>query len=352
MAVYKNQDKAKVGDYVKIIKKVPYKHNEAVEIGDIGIVNYVAGTGKYSVHIDGKQNPSDIAYPQQRSYGELYDFWIPCNCCEVVNNFKFKIGEKVRINYPQGSKIHNCCGTIYKPDESIRNLERYIVDIFNVENNIVRVSLSVNCLEKVSDTTYEEELTKKCLFENADALDTYYLSSDIDILFPAATTVNTASYSNYIQDVVNNNLKEIKESEETKMKEIKNQQVVDLYFKRKQDAINKALDNAQRRIVEADKNHIFINQLKEQYNTYVEENEIKNVVVPSFSLTLPLTVESNNEFKRVSSEFNKQLDELNNLKEEIIAMLSGCVAYEQEMEILKSYGIVDENHKMTNFETN
>lgn len=75
---YKNH--LKVGDTIRITKKVPYYNN--VVIGDIGTINYVSKSGKYSVNIDGKKNPHDLDKTHKRLYGELYDFWIPFSYCE------------------------------------------------------------------------------------------------------------------------------------------------------------------------------------------------------------------------------------------------------------------------------
>ena len=346
MAVYKNQDKAKVGDYVKIIKKLPYKDQKYdVDIGDIGIVNYVASTGKYSVHIDGKKNPHDLNKTQKRICGELYDFWIPCNCCEVINNFKFKIGEKVRINYPQAIKVHNCIGTIVKPNHEISNFMRYVIDILNVDKKVVRISLSENCLEKVSDTTYEEELTKKCLFENADALDDGFLHEF------EGEPINFMNYLDSLNDI-QGTINSCEEREEKKMKEIKNQKVVDLYFKRKKQLIEEDYRNERKNIVEADKHQIFVTSLMDHLKTYIDDNEDLDVKIHSFLFSLPLCPESINKENELSEKYQAQFDMLKKEESEVLAMLSGCEIYEQEMVILKSYGIVDENNKIVNVETN
>ena len=280
MAIVKN--KAKVGDYVKVIKKLPYEDQMGIVIGDIGVVNYVASTGKYSVHIDGKKNPKDKD-TKSRAYGKLYDFWIPFECCKIVDS---------------------------------------------------------------------EELTKKCLFENADALDTCVTISNNGISINSGctltklytdTSITTTSVTNSVQDAIDNYFTKKKESEESKMSEIKNQKVVDLYFKRKKEALEEEFETINKSIVESDKNQIFIQNLKETYDKFIEENEIEGVS-DKFSLPrLPLTSESQNKFDESCSNYKKKADELNNLKEEITALLSGCETYEQEMEILQTYQIVSYN---------
>lgn len=333
--------KAKVGDYVKVIKKLPYKDKMDVELGDIGIVNYVASTGKYSVHIDGKKNPHDTSDQTQygRLYGEFGDFWIPFDCCEVVD-LKFKIDDKVRINYPQATKIHNCTGTIIGVKYCFNNLTSYLVEIVNTDNKTIKTISSENRLEKIVDIS--EELTRQCLFENADALDIPFVPLKSGHVL---TPEKLERYDKAIKEYIN------KESEEIKMKEIKNQKVVDLYFERRKEALNDEFDTINKSIVDADKHHIFMQDLKYQFETYLEDNEIKDKTAFSmneskeivFFPVLPLTDESKDKQTEAYNDYKKKLDELNNIKEEITALLSGCDTYEQEMEILQTYKIVNYN---------
>lgn len=284
-----NKNKAKVGDYVKVIKKLPYKDQMDVDIGDIGVVNYVASTGKYSVHIDGKKNPHDDTLQRARTYGKKYDFWIPFECCEVVDN---------------------------------------------------------------------EELTRQCLFENADALDIHITSVDNTVcLSTISNDVSTWSGVIYKSDCstplydcsTSTYAYYPKESEEKKMKEIKNQKVIDLYFSRKKEALNDEFDITQKAITEIDKNYIFIKQLKDQFKEYIEKNEIKDVNTNIFP-ALHLTEESVAKRNEAYDDYRKKLDDLNNIKEEIIALLSGCDTYDQEIAILRSYNIVTVDNKLV--ETN
>lgn len=268
--------KAKVGEHVKIIKKLPYEDQMGVVIGDIGVVNYVASTGKYSVHIDGKKNPHDDTSQKPRSYGKKYDFWIPFECCEIVDN---------------------------------------------------------------------EELTKKCLFENADALDTYTYVDIIDnsiCLSTISNDVTTWSVGTLKGDCSTSFGNYSKEREEKKMKEIKNQKVVDLYFQRKEKVLSDEFDAIRESVKEIDCNYIFIKQLKDQFNEYVEKNEIKDVDKNVFPV-LSLSEESMAKCDEAYHDYKKKLDELNSIKEEITALLFGCETYEQEMEILQTYKIVNYN---------
>ena len=334
---------AKVGDYVKIIKKLPYKDQMGVEIGDVGVVNYIASTTKkYSVHIDGKKNiHDDNPLQNARLYGKKYDFWIPFSCCEVVD-LKFKIDDKVRINYPQATKIHNCTGKIIRVKYCFNNLISYIVEIVNTDNKTIKTILSENRLEKIVDIS--EELTRKCLFENADALDHYKVTCTInagDISFADTSYINTTSLKGTISYY-----NDYKESEENKMKEIKNQKVVDLYFERKKNALDNAYIEDIKAVEKIDPNKVFIEELKKQFDDYVEANVDNKNEKLSFDIFLPLTEGCSKtiaELKRQYIDNKKQLEED---KKEILAMLSGCETYEQEMVVLKNYYIVNDNNTL------
>lgn len=92
-----------VGTTVEICKKPPYIEY-GLCVGDIGVVTYVANTGKYSVRVNGKKNPH---YDPDRKYGENGDFWIPFDC---VKEHRFKKGERVLITSNK-SKYKGFTGT-------------------------------------------------------------------------------------------------------------------------------------------------------------------------------------------------------------------------------------------------
>lgn len=315
--------KAKVGDYVKVIKKLPYKDDMGVEIGDIGVVNYVASTDKYSVHIDGKKNPKDIAHPKLRAYGQIYDFWIPHDCVELID-LRFKIGDRVKI-YKPNTVFHNKTGVVKgyhridvvlisvddcKPNSNRKDGCRYFD-----ESKLFRYVKEKNSLD-------ENALIRECLFEDASVFDKKYSSS-------------------YYQ----------KESEETKMetKKIRNVEVVDMFFDRKRDEAERKFAKEKQNILNADPNRSFAKAIENKLKDYIAENDLKVEIDDDF-IKLPLTKDSEEAYKELCTKYEKQwkIEEAN--KNELLAMLSGCDKYEQEMIILKSYGVIGDDNKMTQFE--
>ena len=95
------------GTTVQFVKNAPHKEYN-IDIGDIGVITYVASSGKYSIHIDGKTNPHEDAYKPHRLYGEDGDFWIPFEC---VKKYMFKKGDRVQI-LSNTSKYKGQYGTV------------------------------------------------------------------------------------------------------------------------------------------------------------------------------------------------------------------------------------------------
>lgn len=82
-----------IGTVIEMTRDAPYKEY-GVYKGDIGVINYVAKTGKYSVHIYGKSNPHLDAFGEDRKYGKQGDFWIPY---DYVKRYTYKKGDRVTI---------------------------------------------------------------------------------------------------------------------------------------------------------------------------------------------------------------------------------------------------------------
>ena len=82
-----------VGTIVEMTRDAPYKEYEVYK-GDIGVINYIARTNKYSIHIYGKSNPHKDAFGENRLYGEQGDFWIPF---DYVKRYSYKNGDRVEI---------------------------------------------------------------------------------------------------------------------------------------------------------------------------------------------------------------------------------------------------------------
>ena len=290
--------KAQVGDFVRIIKNSIYDEYD-IDIGDIGVVNYIASTtGKYSVHIDGKKNPHDIEKPGSRKYGNEYDFWILPNSCEVIET-KFKVGDSVDIHK--------------------KNCSRYksgIVKGYCMKNNMF---FALVLVDNIIPNTQREDGCR------------YFLEKDLS----TSVWIEDTWLEDIHEQITNNTGRE-----ETIMKEIKNQKVVELYFKRKDEALEKERLKKYDESKEEDKHYKFIISIQEQINDYIAQNDdLKDVHYDALAF-LPLEKESSERIMQLNETYREKRKDLNEKKEEVLTMLSGCETYDQEMVVLNSYGIV------------
>lgn len=150
-----------VGTVIQMTRDAPYKEYEVYK-GDIGIINYVAKTDKYSVHIYNKSNPHNDAWGENRLYGEQGDFWIPFN---YVKEYTYKDGDRVEIVSNRSmykgyhATVHAECsghgyrgkyvrlfvdGTDYQPENSMKylTLAKKSVRPINVNEGEIKMKLS------------------------------------------------------------------------------------------------------------------------------------------------------------------------------------------------------------------
>ena len=59
-------------------------------------------------------------------------------------------------------------------------------------------------------------------------------------------------------------------------------------------------------------------------------------------MTLPCTPECSKEIEKLRELSMDEVDKVHEMKHEVLTMLSGCDTYEQEMAVLRSYGIVSD----------
>ena len=137
-----------IGTTIKIIREPPYKEYN-VHVGDIGVVTYIAKTGKYSVYIPGKSNPHK---DKDRIYGNPGDFWIPKDCVEKYN---FKKGDRI-IVVSNKSKHKDKIGTVISNSIGHNHYVGILLDDYfehkkNVQYDIKLCKTSIrliNCNEK------------------------------------------------------------------------------------------------------------------------------------------------------------------------------------------------------------
>lgn len=127
--------------------------------------------------------------------------------------------------------------------------------------------------------------------------------------------------------------------------------IIEVYKKRK---YNEFLINKREKEEEIRKKDEFVkitDNFKNKVKEYAEKNNLADVECILNSIFIPniLTKESQEALKKAEVEFKDNMDERNRIVEEVEAQLMIVETYEQEIEILKKYGILDENGKIYDY---
>lgn len=127
--------------------------------------------------------------------------------------------------------------------------------------------------------------------------------------------------------------------------------IIEVYKKRK---YNEFLINKREKEEEIRKKDEFVkitDNFKNKVKEYAEKNNLADVECILNSIFIPniLTKESQEALKKAEVEFKDNMDERNRIVEEVEAQLMIVETYEQEIEILKRYGILDENGKIYDY---
>ena len=147
-----------VGTVIQMTRDAPYKEY-GVYKGDIGIINYVASTRKYSIHIYGKSNPYKDAFGENRLYGEQGDFWIPF---DYVQRYVYKPGDRVEI-VSKRSKYKGCHATVRNGETAYTWLQLYVdnTDYQPCENGIDKYLNLASASVKLINVNNKGELNMK-----------------------------------------------------------------------------------------------------------------------------------------------------------------------------------------------
>ena len=174
-----------IGTTVEISREPPYPEYD-VHVGDIGVVTYIASTGKYSIRIDGKKNPH---YDAGRKFGENGDFWIPKDC---VREYRFQPGDRVEI-ISTTSKYKGYYATVhseyYGTGRCARSIRLFVdgTDYQPFEENPKYLTLAITSVRLINKNNKGEnnmKLTgynKVAVIEYNSTLDLHYALYDEDI---------------------------------------------------------------------------------------------------------------------------------------------------------------------------
>lgn len=126
--------------------------------------------------------------------------------------------------------------------------------------------------------------------------------------------------------------------------------IIEVYKKRK---YNEFLINKREKEEEIRKKDEFVkitDNFKNKIKEYAEKNNLDvECILASICIPDIISKETKEALGKVEVEFKDNMDERNRIVEEVEAQLMIVETYEQEIEILKKYGILDENGKIYDY---
>lgn len=124
-----------------------------------------------------------------------------------------------------------------------------------------------------------------------------------------------------------------------------NMKILELYKERKEDAILEDYEKKEEAVLAEDEMQKIINEMTDQVNALLEsENRTDFFYVESEGFTL---TETNEKLDKLNEEKEDEILQLNKTIEEIEALFDLTEDYEERMKILKKYGIINKDGKLS-----
>lgn len=132
-------------------------------------------------------------------------------------------------------------------------------------------------------------------------------------------------------------------------KDMKSKVIVNLYFANLKAAVEEKTEKTVKGLTAADPIVSAIQQKVDEIRTIISDNK-KNLAdnFTSFDVEIGdlITVDTEAAITKAYEEKKEEDSRLDSLKREIITMLTPCETYNDEMEILFAYGIIDDDGKL------
>ena len=242
----------------------------------------------------------------------------------VANKYLFKIKSKVYTSVP-------LCKWQYK-------IERLTAELPNIGN----IAEELNLIQRAENWCWDEdELEPISSFSKGYEFKEVYFEEPIYPIEPTPDIPQEIKVSgkNLFDggELMYNYYKNIKEEKEMK--------ILELYKERKEQAIYDDYEKKEEAILAEDEMQKIINEMTDQVNALLEsENRTDFFYVESEGFTL---TETNEKLDKLNEEKEDEILQLNKTIEEIEAMFEMTEDYEERMKILKKYGIINKDGKLS-----
>ena len=221
---------------------------------------------------------------------------------------KFKVGDEVRITKIADKR------SCYKGLCNHTGVVKYIREYRDETTYYLQLSDRVNPAQEQGWFVYDEEdLEHKC-----------YLRIDEPRTIVTGTTYNVGDFETFINKI-----------EEEK----KEMELLDIYFNEKIKQLE----------IEHDKKYDKIKTkdpiVKEVYALAKKYKDVKGLsIFPNYEYRF--SKEILEEMNKCDNDYRIQREKLSSIEHEIKAQLDICETYEQKMNVLKAYGVIDEQGKL------
>lgn len=250
----------------------------------------------------------DISFDDKVTYYHL-------NEIQEYNQYpdELAIGDKVFIDTSKYPEIQGRIGVLNKID-NYKGKITYRVDIYGCSNN--KSTDGLYLFDKSQITKVETKAGKEATVTLCD--DRGYDAEEFDALYNAKFNTNS--------------IKERFEGGDNKMK------LLEIYMDRKMDKLFKDMDTAQDKAWEKNSTYKALKDLAEKTKT-------KDGYLFNFNfIFMPDSVRE--EIDKIHKDKEEKEIQLNRLINEVEAQLAECETYEQKINVLKAYEILDEKGKV------
>jgi len=236
----------------------------------------------------------------------------------------FQIGDIVRPK--KCYKGHNYCFKVIEIKK-----EPFVKDLYRIQ----RIEQQ---LDKNYSLTFQLNIIRtveQCLWEE----DEIEFASDTKLHYDI-TGINIPDYTSIVLDDMERNLSKLK----NKVKEENKMQILDIYKERKIEALKEELLKAKENVKKEDEIQSIIIEMTNQVNTILENqgSDARYESHPNL-----YTSKTEIELEELDKKYYEEVEFLNSTIKEVEAMFEMAEDYQERMKILKRYGIINKDGKLS-----
>lgn len=205
-------------------------------------------------------------------------------------------------------------------------------------------SYKLQRIEQELDPKYGSMSTQLSIISAVELLDwkedEIELTSDAKLRYDI-TDINVPDYTSIVLDEeMEKNLLKLK----NKVKEEKEMQILDLYEERKVKALEKEILEAKEKVKKEDEIQSIIIEMTNQVNTILENQGSDTRYESHPNL---YTSKTEKELEELDKKYYEEVEILNSTIKEVEAMFEMTEDYQERMKILKRYGIINKDGKLS-----